>query len=595
MASKMIAITRSRPRRTARVTMLEDGSIWSAPVGTRLAQYFQQAYPHLFPGGPDANTTSGDTPNQGDMIIGAIVDGALRELTFPVNRDVHARPILLSHSDGLRIYRRALSFVLVVAASELFPERKIRIDHSLPFGGYYCAVVEGAPFTPEELERLKARMWEIVQADEPITRTPVPLAEAVEIFEQQDDRDKLRLLASRKKPYLVVYELRGVRDYFFGYMVPSTGYLTVFDLSHDEEGFILHHPRRQAPAVIKPVAALPKLRQVFRDAGRWLELLGVEDVGTLNEAIKGGRARELVLAAEALHEGSFARLAHAILDRQPEARLVLIAGPSSSGKTTSSKRLAVQLIAHGLKPYTLGMDNYFVDREATPRDASGELDFEHLDAVDLGLFNAQLLALMDGQPVQLPRYNFLTGMREWGDTAQLTPEHVLIVEGIHALNPALVRDIPRERCFRLYVSCLTQLNIDRHNRVPTTDVRLLRRIVRDARTRGYSALDTLSRWESVRNGERRWVFPFQEHADVMFNSALVYELAVLHTLAEPLLRQVEPDSPCHIEAKRLLSFLAWVDPLKRPEIVPSNSLLREFIGSCILDSYVPGRFSLDDE
>lgn len=568
--------------------MSEDNTIWSAPVGTRLEVFFKQAYPALVP------TTRGTAGSDAQTVIAAIVDGALRELTYPVNRDVTVRPVLLRHSDGLRIYRRSLSFLLIVAAHELYPERKIRIDHSLPFGGYYCSVVEGEQFDQGELERIRARMEEIAAADVPITRAPIPLDDARELFEAQGDTDKLRLLNSRTKNYLIVYELRGVRDYFFGYMVPSTGYLTTFDLKVDvEEGFILHYPRRFAPTVIQPTAALPKLRQVFHDAGRWLDLLGVEDVGALNEALKAGRSRELVLVAEALHEGRFADLADSIADRQPGVQLVLIAGPSSSGKTTSSKRLAVQLMAHGLKPYTLGMDNYFVDRDLTPRDEKGDYDFEHIGAVDLELFNRDLLALMDGDEVALPHYNFLTGKREQGETVRLTPEHILIVEGIHGLNPELVRAVPAERYYRIYVSCLTQLNIDRHNRVPTTDVRLLRRIVRDARTRGYSALDTLSRWASVRNGERKWIFPFQEHADVMFNSALMYELAALRPLAEPLLRQVEPDSQHHIEAKRLLAFLSWVEPLRVSEIVPDNSILREFVGGSILDSYIPGQPSLN--
>jgi uridine kinase len=571
----------SRPRRTARITL--GGKVYSAPVGTPLEVYLRSVYPELIP--PVRPSGQSDTPG---TAVAAIVDGKLRELSYPVLRDAEVRPVMMSDGDGMRIYRRSLSFLLVVAAHELFPERKLTIDHALPFGGFYCMVAEGKPFSPDELARLKAQMDSIVAEDSPITKAPMPLDEAIAMFRTRGDDDKLRLLESRQKDYLVIYTLRGVQDYFYGYMVPSTGYLTVFNLTPDGEGFILRYPRRHEPDKLQPISALPKLRAVFNQTGRWLDLLGVEDVGRLNQAIHGGRARELVLVAEALHESNIAEIAHTILDRQPSVRLVLIAGPSSSGKTTFSKRLAVQLMAHGLKPFTLGMDNYFVNREDTPCDENGEYDYEHLHTVDLELFNAQLLALIDGQEVQLPTFDFVTGRRGWGDRVQMTAEHVIIVEGIHGMNPELVRDFPRERTFRVYVSALTQLNIDRYNRIPTTDTRLLRRLVRDAAFRGFSAIETLGRWESVRRGEKRWVFPYQENADVMFNSALVYELAVLRPMTEPLLLQIEPGTPRHIEAKRLLSFLSWVEPCP-PDLVPDNSLLREFIGGSILHDYVPGR------
>jgi uridine kinase len=577
------SIVPSRPRTTARVTMLNDGAIWSAPVGTRLEDYFRHMNRALIP----PARQPGDPDHE--AVIAALVDGALRELTIPVNRDIEVRPVLFSDSDGLRIYRRALSFLMTVAARELFPDRKIRIDHSLLFGGFYCAVKDGPPFSEADLAQIKARMREIVEANVPIRRAAYPLDEARALFEAQGDDDKIRLLESRKKPYLILYELRGFYDYYYGYMVPSTGYLTVFDLAHDGEGFILRYPRRQWPNELLPMTDLPKLRQVFIESSHWLGLLGIEDVGDLNAAIRSGRSHELVLVAEALHEGRLADIADAIVERQPDAKLVLIAGPSSSGKTTSSKRLAIQLLAHGLKPYTLAMDNFFVSREDNPRDEEGNLDFEHLHAVDLDRFNADLLALMAGEEVQLPRFDFIEGRPKPGEVVRLTRDHIIIVEGIHALNPELVAKIPPERIFRLYVSCLTQLNIDRRNRVPTTDVRLLRRIVRDARMRGYSALDTLTRWPSVRQGERRWIFPFQENADMMFNSALVYELAVLRTLAEPLLLQIEHNTPQHLEAKRLLSFLNWVEPLPGPEMIPGNSLLREFVGDGSLENYIPGK------
>ncbi len=576
-------VTRSKRRRTARVTMLEDGSIWSAPVGQALEVYIKKAFPHWVP------SLRPDQAEDQRTICAAIVDGTLRELSYCIDRDAEVAPVFLDDSDGLRIYRRALSLVLIVAAAELFPGRRIAIDYSLPFGGFYCAVLDSEPFSTEELAQIKARMQEIIQADEPITRRAVPLDEAIALFTQRGDDDKLRLMESRGKDYLILYELRGVRDYFYGYMLPSTGYLSLFDLTHDGDGFVLHYPRRSEPECLQPITTLPKLRAIFEETGHWLTLLGIPDVGALNQAIRAGRMRELILAAEALHEGRFADIADAIAARKPAVRLVLIAGPSSSGKTTSSKRLAVQLLAHGLRPYTLGLDNYFVDRKDTPRDETGDFDYEHLNTVDLDLFNEQLLALMDGQEVQIPVYDFLKGERSPGDKAQLTAEHIIIVEGIHGLNPELVRDIPEECVFRLYVSCLTQLNVDYHNRISTTDVRLLRRIVRDAEFRGYSALDTLSRWASVRRGEHQWIFPYQENADMMFNSALVYELAVLRPLVVPLLLQVERSSLYHIEAKRLLSFLGWVEPVKQSELVPDNSILREFIGGSILQDYLPGK------
>jgi uridine kinase len=390
----------------------------------------------------------------------------------------------------------------------------------------------------------------------------VPLDEAVAYFRQRGDEDKLRLLESRAKDYLVLYELRGVKDYFYGYMVPSTGYLQVFDLTHDGEGFILHYPRRQEPDTIQPVVALPKLRARFKEAGQWNRLLGVEDIGALNAALRAGRARELILAAEALHESRFADIADMIVER-PEVKLVLIAGPSSSGKTTSSKRIAVQLMAHGMKPYTLGLDNYFVDRDVTPRDEEGNLDYEHLHAVDLDLFNEHILGLIGcDRDVRLPLYNFMTGKKEPGDLVRLTPEHIIIVEGIHGLNPELVRGLPPEKVFRIFASALTQLNIDRHNRIPTTDVRLLRRMVRDAAFRGYSALDTLTRWPSVRHGEQTWIFPFQENADVMFNSALVYELAVLR----PCRAAAAAGRAEHAALRRAAAAVAlsWVNPDEAP-------------------------------
>ncbi|MEE8390124.1 MAG: nucleoside kinase, partial [Anaerolineae bacterium] len=351
-------------------------------------------------------------------------------------------------------------------------------------------------------------------------------------------------------------------------------------------GFVLQYPRRHWPTELRPVRDYPQLTAIFREYGEWLRLLGVESVSGLNETIANGRIRETILVSEALHEQRIAQIADLITRSQDEIRLVLIAGPSAAGKTTFSKRLSVQLLAHGIRPFPLAMDNYFVDREKTPRDEQGNYDFETLEALDLPLFNQHLLALMRGEAVQLAHFNFHTGRREKGETVQLGPDHIIIIEGIHGLNPRLIPSIPRVYTFRIYISALTQLNIDRHNRVPTTDTRLLRRIVRDAIYRGYTAEETLNRWESVRRGEKRHIFPYQEHADVIFNSALAYELAVLKPLAEPLLLQVEPSSPRRVEAKRLLTFLQWFEPCG-PDLIPDNSILREFIGGSILRDYTP--------
>jgi uridine kinase len=333
------------------------------------------------------------------------------------------------------------------------------------------------------------------------------------------------------------------------------------------------------------VRVYPQLTAIFREYGKRLRLLGVDSVSGLNEAIYSGRIREIILVSEALHEQRIAQIADQIT-QQESMRLVLIAGPSASGKTTFSKRLSIQLLAQGIQPFPLALDDYFVDREETPRDASGNYNFEALEALDVSLFNEHLQALMRGEEVQLPHFNFKTGRREKGERIQLGPDHVVIVEGIHGLNPRLVAGVPDECIYRIYVSALTQLNIDRHNRVPTTDTRLIRRIVRDATYRGYTAEDTLDHWDMVRQGEKRYVFPYQEHADIMFNSALVYELAVLKELAEPLLLQVKPSSPRYVEVKRLLALLRWFE-MCGTELIPDNSILREFIGSSILRDYTP--------
>jgi uridine kinase len=560
------AIHPARPRDTAQV-WFDDGRVFEGPVGAPLEDFVCAADPD-----PEIPT------------VAALIDDELRELTYRVDEDVEVTPITMAHSDGFRIYRRSLAFMLVTAAHELFPETTVYVDHSLTFGGYFCQVQNRAQFTAGELAAIEARMWEIVEANEPIRKERVPLNEAIALFRARGDDDKVRLLTRRRKDYLTLYQLRGFRDYFHGYMLPSTGYLRVFAVQAYGEGFILRFPRSDPPMQLQPIVDYPKLVSVFREYGQWMELMGVRDVGALNEAIAGERMREVMLVTEALHEQRVARIAEGIATRQGKVRLVLIAGPSSSGKTTFSKRLSIQLLANGLRPFAMELDSYFVDRDKTPRDEQGGFDFESLGALDVSLFNENLLRLLDGQEVTLPHYNFKTGLREVGNSVRLRPDHIVILEGIHGLNPELVPNIPNEVIYRVYVSALTQLNIDKHNRVPTTDTRLLRRIVRDAAYRGYTAQQTIDRWGSVRNGEKRWIFPFQENADVMFNSALVYELAVLKPLAEPLLLQVKPGTRAFVEAKRLLAFLDWFEPLA-PDLVPDNSILREFVGGSVLRDF----------
>jgi uridine kinase len=529
---------------------------------------------------PEAST---DAP-----IVGAVVNGELRELTYPIEMDSRVSPVTMASADGMRLYRRSLTFLLATAFEQLFPDARLTVDHSIASGGYYCDVSGREPLSEEELSLLEARMRELVEADLPFAKSHMPLEEAVAYFRGKGYSDKVRLLASRRKPHLVIYQLKSLRDYYHGYMVPSTSYLKWFALQKTGDGFTLRFPRRHQPTGLLPVPEYPKLLATFLQYRDWLETLGIADVGALNEANVAGRAREVILVSEALHERRIAEIAAMITEKRDTARVVLIAGPSSSGKTTFSKRLSIQLMARGLYPYPIELDNFFVDRDKSPRDENGELDYESLHALDLARLNHDLRLMITGEQVRLPKYNFKTGLQEEGNTVQLDKDQIIILEGIHGLTPELVPEIPSENTFRIYASALTQLNLGRFNRVSTTDTRLIRRIVRDAAQRGYSASETIQRWESVRRGEKRYIFPFQENADVMFNSALVYEGSALAPLAEPLLRQVSFGTVEHVEAKRLLAFLDWFLPIDT-DLIPDNSILREFIGGSILQDFVPWR------
>jgi uridine kinase len=549
---------------------LPDGRLLEAPPGTPLADILRAASK---PGDP--------------LIVAAIIDHKLRELTTPLTRDSDVLPVTVRTTDGTRIYRRSLIFLLVSAAKDVFPGAEIFVEHAAATAGaYFCEVRGRAPFTQAELNQIAARMQALVAEDRPFVKRQAPVAEAMELFRERGEDDKVRLLAHRQKETLVLYAMNGHQDYLRGYMTPSTGYVTTFALHAFPPGFLIQFPHQDNPGGLTPHAPYPKLFSVFEEYGHWLNRLEIRGAGALNDAVAAGRLPEISLGAEALHEGRLARIAADIAAQHERLKVVLVAGPSASGKTTFSKRLAIQLLAHGLHPFPLALDDYFVDRDRTPRDARGQLDYETIHALDVALLNDHLVDLLAGTTVPLPRYNFLTGLREAGRTVTLGRNDIIILEGIHGLNPALVPSVPAENVYRVYVSALTQLNLDRHNRVSTTDTRLIRRIVRDAATRGYSAADTLARWESVKRGEKTYIFPYQENSDAIFNSALVHELAVLRPLAEPLLLQVRPDTPQFIEANRLLSFLLWFRP-GETAAVPDNSILREFVGPhpTLLDRY----------
>lgn len=559
-------IRKSTPRDTV-LAIFPDGRILEGPVGTKLLEFVATAY-------PDPTVPA----------VAALVDGEILELSEPLRRDAEVRPIFMTDSEGIRIYTRSLSFLLLAAVAELFPEARVIIDHSVPFGGYYCRVMGRPPFSPVELAQIEGLMRRWVEENRPMEKELFSAGEAVRLLAEQGLPQKAALLSSQNTSTIPLYRLGNFREYLFGPMVPSTGYLRYFRLYPYHDGFILQFPRRERPTELAPLEDYWPLWQVFEEYGRWLELLGVYDVWTVNEAIRAGRMTEVILVSEALHEQRISEIARAISQREP--KIVLIAGPSSSGKTTFTKRLAVQLLALGLRPYPVSLDDYFLPREEMGR--RGLTDFDDISAVDLPLFQEHMTALMAGQDVTLPRFNFPTGTRENGLTLRLGSESLLLVEGLHCLNPAVLPDDLGKNVFRIYVSALTQLKLDDHVRISTTDTRLIRRIVRDAAFRGYSAEQTLALWANVRRGEKRFVFPYQNQADVMFNSALVYEWNVLRSRVEPLLLQVRHPR-LRLEAERLLGILRWFAPYPGEEI-PATSILREFLGGGVLASYYPSPF-----
>jgi uridine kinase len=515
-------------------------------------------------------------PQTAPPIIAARFNNKILELKSPLKNDGTLLFVTLDSSDGMSVYRRSLTFILIRASREVFANPELYVRHSLS-EGYYCEIDLGRTFELEDLHKLEKRMRQIVEADEPFTRQELTVQEALDVFEKDGQMDKVGVLKYRTEPTVNVYKLGPFTDYFYGCLAPSTGYIKMFELRYYPPGFILQFPLQQDPSHVPVFKEQKKVAEVFREYVKWGQILGVANVGDVDEIVQHGEASETVRIAEALHEKKIAQLADLILSKLTRPRLVLVSGPSGSGKTTFSKRLAIQMRVNGLRNVILSLDNYFLDRDETPKDETGEYDFEAPEAIDIELLNSQLLDLFAGKEVSIPRFNFRNGKRSGHRKLRLEPGEILILEGIHALNPILTPSIPSIMKFKIYVSALSQLNIDHHNRVPTTDTRKLRRIVRDHLFRGYGAIGTLSRWQSVSRGEDLYIFPYQEEADAMFNSSLVYELCVLKGYAEKLLAEITDQVPEYAEARRLLRFLSYFLAI-RAEEVPRNSILREFIG-----------------
>jgi len=472
--------------------------------------------------------------------------------------------------------------LFIIAAKEVFKGCRVTVEHSLS-KGLYCEVHKDEPLTQEDITSIEEKMWELQKLDIPFEKRKITSAEAIEIFESTQQHDKVNLIKYRKKKNINIYKCYGYYDYFYGYMVPSTGYLKLFELKFNNPGLVLRFPEKAAPNKLPEYDEQKKLFNIFREFEKWGKILELENISHLNDAIKSGRINELIAVAEGLHEKKIAQIADMIA-AYDDKKLVLIAGPSSSGKTTFAQRLSVQLRVNGLKPVAISIDDFFKDRVDTPIGEDGEYDFETIDAIDIITFNDVIMRLIKGEEVEMPVYNFHTGSREWrGKKLKISEEQVLVVEGIHGLNETLTSIIPKEQKFKIYISALTHLSIDDHNRIPTSDLRLLRRIVRDFQFRSADALSTIKRWDSVRRGEDKYIYPFQEEADIMFNSSLVYELAMLNQVALPQLEKIDNSVPEYIEAKRLTKFLQYFLEADM-NAIPTNSILQEFLGkSCFFE------------
>ena len=521
--------------------------------------------------------------------IAALVDNKLKSLEYRIISPHNVRFVDYGHPDGRRTYVRSLSFVLQNVVREMFPDKVLSIDYSLP-SGLYCEIREntsqedGRPkvyfVTDEEIAAIKVRMREIVEADLPFTKKMLSLEETVRVYTENRQKEKANLAKTLGRFNYSVYYLDGQADTFYGPLAPSTRFLKTFDLMGYNDGFCLQYPMDGSPDKVLSMKRQSKLANALKEHSDWCHIQGVGGVGALNERVLNGKIIELINLSEAFQEKKFADIAKQIFDRRGSVKIVFIAGPSSSGKTSSSKRLALQCRNLGLNPKVIELDNYFVEREQTPRDENGEYDFECLGAMDLKLLGEQLNALLEGKEVEIPRFDFKEGRKLFeGKMMHLQDKDILIMEGIHALNPAMIPDVDSSKVFRVYVSALTSLSLDENNNISTSDNRMLRRMIRDNRTRGIIPEETITRWASVRRGENRNIFPFQENADAVLNSAHIFELPIVKYYAEPLLRRIAPSSPAFVEAARMLKFLDSITALSPAEIaaVPPTSILREFI------------------
>ena len=545
-------------------------------MGSTLNEFASQTYPE-------------SRLESGLPVLAALVDNKLKSLDYKIINPHNIRLIGYDHPDGRRTFIRSLCFVLQNVVREMFPDKVLAIDYALP-SGLYCEIREQHPaedgrplrlfLTDEQIEAIETRMREVVAADMPFSKKMLSLEECCTLFGRNGQKEKVNLLKSIGRFNYNVYFLDGQADTFYGPLVPSTGLLDTFSLMGFNDGFCLQYPMDGQPGKVLPMKRQSKIAKTLNEYSDWCSVMGVHGVGTLNALVSSGHIVDLINLSEALHERKYAEIANQIYERRGSVKIVFIAGPSSSGKTSTSKRLALQCRILGLNPKVIELDNYFVDRERTPRDANGEYDFEALEAMDLAFLGQQLNELLDGKEVEIPKFDFKTGSRYFaGDMMQLHDKDILIMEGIHALNPAMIPGVDSTKVFRVYASALTSLSIDENNNISTSDNRMLRRMIRDNRTRGVVPENTIMRWQSVRRGENRNIFPYQEFADAVFNSAHIFELPVLKYYAEPLLRRIPPTSPAFCEASRMLKFLDYIVALSPAEIaaIPPTSILREFI------------------